>query len=173
MVLHARLAVAQIKERQRREVAERRTRSGHPGYRGPPALSTRKGASMTGWWQSSELDHGDQRAGRRPRPWEHIRTDPVILLDAWDDLADLGSNARPHVKEQVTQAQQLVNDVLHAIGDAAGDRGRAVSPVARGLVVLLAREIVAYKQGARPPRIRRVPSRRAWRAAAVAGPRQI
>jgi hypothetical protein len=91
---------------------------------------------------------------------EHIRTDPAILLDAWDELADLGSDARPHVKEQVTQAQQLVNDVLHAIGDAAGDRWSAVSPVARGLVVLLAREIVAYKQGrkaaARPAR---VPSR--------------
>jgi hypothetical protein len=91
---------------------------------------------------------------------EHIRTDPGILLDAWDEPADLGSDARPHVKEQVTQARQLVNDVLHAIGDAAGDRGRDLSPVARGLVVLVAREIVAYKQGrkatARQPR---VPSR--------------
>ena len=103
--------------------------------------------------------------GAREAVWaavrEHIRTDPVILLDAWDELAELGSDARPHVKEQVTQAQQLVTDVLHAIGEAAGDRGRAVSPVARGLVVLLAREIVAYKQGrkaaARPSR---VPSRR-------------
>jgi hypothetical protein len=88
---------------------------------------------------------------------EHIRTDPGILLDAWDELTDLGSDARPHVKEQVTQAQQLVNDVLHAIGDAAGDRRRDQSPVARGLVVLMAREIVAYKQGrkatARAPRV--------------------
>jgi len=87
---------------------------------------------------------------------EHIRTDPAILLDAWDELVDLGSDARPHVTEQVTQARQLVNDVLRAIGDAAGDRGRDLSAVARGLVVLMAREIVAYKQGrkatrARPP----------------------
>jgi hypothetical protein len=99
--------------------------------------------------------------GAREAVWaavrEHIRTDPRILLDAWDDLTDLGSDARPHVKEEVTQAQQLVDDVLHAIGDAAGDRGRDVSPVARGLVVLMAREIVAYKQGrkatARAPRV--------------------
>ncbi len=91
---------------------------------------------------------------------EHIRTDPGILLDAWDDLADLGSDARPHVNEQVTQAQQLVNDVLHAIGDAAGDRGRDLSPVARGLVVLMAREIVAYKQGRKATaRAPRAPSR--------------
>jgi hypothetical protein len=87
---------------------------------------------------------------------EHIRTDPGILLDAWDELTDLGSDARPHGKDQVTQAQRLVNDVLHAIGDAAGDRGRDLGPVARGLVVLMAREIVAYKQGrkatARAPR---------------------
>jgi hypothetical protein len=69
------------------------------------------------------------------------------LLDAWDELTDLGSDARPHVKEQVTQAQQLANDVLHAIGDAAGDRWGDLSPVARGLVVLMVREIVAYKQG--------------------------
>jgi hypothetical protein len=89
---------------------------------------------------------------------EHIRTDPGILLDAWDELSDLGSDARPHVKEQVTQAQQLVDDVLHAIGDSAGDRRRDVGPVARGLVVLMAREIVAYKQGRQaarvPPRAR-------------------
>jgi hypothetical protein len=78
---------------------------------------------------------------------EHIRTDPGILLDAWDGVTDLGSSARPHVKEQVAQAQQLVNDVLHAIGDAAGNRWRDVDPVARGLVVLVAREIVAHKQG--------------------------
>jgi len=77
---------------------------------------------------------------------EHIRTDPGILLDAWDELADLGAEARPHVKEQVAQAQQLVDDVLHAIGHAAGDRRRDLGPVARGLVVLMAREIVAYKQ---------------------------
>jgi hypothetical protein len=82
---------------------------------------------------------------------EHIRTDPGILLDAWDELADLGVDARPHVKDQLTQAQQLVNDVLHAIGDAAGDRRRDPGPVARGLVVLMAREIVAYKQGRRAP----------------------
>jgi hypothetical protein len=80
---------------------------------------------------------------------EHIRTDPGILLDAWDELTDLGAEARPHVREQVTQAQQLVTDVLHAIGDAAGDRRRDLGPVARGLVVLMAREIVAYKQGRR------------------------
>jgi len=78
---------------------------------------------------------------------EHIRTDPGILLDAWDELTDLGADARPHVKDQVAQAQQLVTDVLHAIGDAAGDRRRDLGPVARGLVVLMAREIVAYKQG--------------------------
>ena len=89
---------------------------------------------------------------------EHIRTDPGILLDAWDELTDLGAHARPHVKEQVTQAQQLVTDVLHAIGDAAGDRRRDLSPVARGLVVLMAREIVAYKQG------RKATSRAARRA---------
>ena len=80
---------------------------------------------------------------------EHIRTDPGILLDAWDELTDLGADARPHVKDQVAQAQQLVTDVLHAIGDAAGDRRRDLGPVARGLVVLMAREIVAYKQGRR------------------------
>ena len=92
---------------------------------------------------------------------EHIRTDPGILLDAWDELADMGSAARPHVKEQVTQARQLVDDVLHAVGDAAGDRARDAGPVARGLVVLMAREIVAYKQGrratARPSRIPSAP----------------
>jgi hypothetical protein len=91
---------------------------------------------------------------------EHIRTDPGILLDAWDELADLGSDARPHGTEQVTQARQLVGDVLHAIGDAAGDRGRDLTPVARGLVVLIAREIVAYKQGRKTTaRAPRVPSR--------------
>jgi hypothetical protein len=89
---------------------------------------------------------------------EHIRTDPGILLDAWDELADLGADARPHVKERLAQAEQLVEDVLHAIGDAAGDRRRHLSPVARGLVVLMAREIAAYKQerrarpSAAPPR---------------------
>lgn len=77
---------------------------------------------------------------------EHIRTDPGILLDAWDDLTDLGSDARPYAKEQATQARQLVNDVLHAIGDAAGDRWRDLSPVARGLVVLMAREIAEHKR---------------------------
>ncbi len=100
--------------------------------------------------------------GARDAVWaavrEHIRTDPGILLDAWDELADLGSDARPHVNEEVTQARQLVTDVLHAIGSAAGDRGRDQGPVARGLVVLMAREIVAYKQGrkatARAPRVR-------------------
>jgi hypothetical protein len=79
------------------------------------------------------------------------------LLDAWDELTDLGSDAGPHVKAQVTQARQLVSDMLHATGDAAGDRWRDLSPVARGLVVLMAREIVAYKQGrkatARAPRV--------------------
>lgn len=89
---------------------------------------------------------------------DHIRTDPGILLDAWDEVTDLGSAARPHVKEQVTQAQQLANDVLHAIGDAAGNRRRDVDSVARGLVVLVAREIVAYKQGRQAAG--RVPSRR-------------
>lgn len=91
--------------------------------------------------------------GARGAVWaavqEHIRTDPGILLDAWDELTDLGSDARPHLKEEVTQARQLVSDVLHAIGGAAGDRGRDRDPVARGLVVLMAREIVAYKQGRR------------------------
>ncbi len=77
---------------------------------------------------------------------EHIRTDPGILLDAWDELADLGLDARPHGKAQVTQARQLVNDVLHAIGDAAGDRGRDLSAVARGLVVLMAREVAEYER---------------------------
>jgi hypothetical protein len=82
------------------------------------------------------------------------------LLDAWDELRDVGSDARPHGTEQVTQAQQLVNDVLHAIGDAAGDRGRDLSLVVRGLVVLMAREIVAYKQGRKAAvRAPRVPSR--------------
>ncbi|HSE05735.1 MAG TPA: hypothetical protein VLK35_16420 [Methylomirabilota bacterium] len=89
--------------------------------------------------------------GAREAVWaamrEHIRTDPAILLDAWDGVTDLGSEAGPHGKEQLTQAQQLVNDVLHAIGDAAGHRWRDVNPVARGLVVLVAREIAAYKQG--------------------------
>ena len=80
---------------------------------------------------------------------EHIRTDPAILLEAWDDLTDLGSDARPYAKEQARQAQQLVDDVLHAIGDAAGDRGRDPSPVARGLVVLMAREIAEYRRGRR------------------------
>jgi hypothetical protein len=75
---------------------------------------------------------------------EHIRTDPAILLDAWDELAELGSDARPPVKGQVTQARQLVNDVVHAIGDAAGEGGRQVGAVARGLVVLTGREIVEY-----------------------------
>jgi hypothetical protein len=65
------------------------------------------------------------------------------LLDTWDDLTDPGSDARPHVKEQVTQARQRVNDVLHAIGDAAGDRWRDVNLAARGLVVLMERGIVA------------------------------
>ncbi len=100
--------------------------------------------------------------GARGAVWaavrEHIRTDPGILLDAWDELADLGSEARPHVTEEVAQARQLVDDVLHAIGGAAGDRGRDQGPVARGLVVLMAREIVAYKQGRRAtagaPRVR-------------------
>lgn len=77
---------------------------------------------------------------------EHIRTDPAILLDAWDELADLGVDANPHAKAQLAQARQLVSDVLHAIGDAAGDRRRDLGPVARGLVVLVAREIAAYKQ---------------------------
>jgi hypothetical protein len=80
---------------------------------------------------------------------EHIRTDPGILLDAWDELTDLGSDARPHVTEQATQARQLVNDVLHAIGDAAGDRWHDLGPVAGGLVVLMAREIAEYKRGRR------------------------
>ena len=92
-----------------------------------------------------------ETSGAREAVWaavrEHIRTDPGILLDAWDELADLGLDARPHVTEEVTQARQLVNDVLHAIGGAAGGRGRDLSSVARGLVVLMAREIVAYKQG--------------------------
>jgi hypothetical protein len=78
---------------------------------------------------------------------EHIRTDPGILLDGWDDLTDLGSDAGWHAKEQIVEARQLVHDVLHAIGDAAGDRGRDLGPVARGLVVLMARQIAAYKQG--------------------------
>ena len=102
-----------------------------------------------------------ETSGAREAVWaavrEHIRTDPGILLDAWDELADLGLDARPHVTEEVTQARQLVNDVLHAIGGAAGGRGRDLSSVARGLVVLMAREIVAYKQGrkaaARAPRV--------------------
>jgi hypothetical protein len=81
------------------------------------------------------------------------------LLDAWDELRDLGSDARPHRTEQVTQAQQLVNDVLHAIGAAAGDRGRDLSSVARGLVVLMARETVACKQGRKAPPAPRVASR--------------
>jgi hypothetical protein len=102
--------------------------------------------------------------GARGAVWaavrEHIRTDPGILLDAWDELADLGSDARPHLKGEVTQARQLVNDVLHAIGGAAGGRGRDLSSVARGLVVLMAREIVAYKQGRKATaRAPRVPSR--------------
>jgi len=102
--------------------------------------------------------------GARGAVWaavrEHIRTDPGILLDAWDDLTDLGSDAKPHVTEQLAQARELVNDVLHAIGDAAGGRGRDLSAVARGLVVLVAREIVAYKQGRQATaRARRVPSR--------------
>jgi hypothetical protein len=78
---------------------------------------------------------------------EHIRTDPGILLDAWDGLAELGSDARPHVTEQVTQARQLVDDVLHAIGDAAGDRRLGAAAVAGGLVVLMAREIAEHRQG--------------------------
>jgi hypothetical protein len=36
---------------------------------------------------------------------EHIRTAPGILLDAWDELADLGSDARPPVKEHVASFQ--------------------------------------------------------------------
>jgi len=83
---------------------------------------------------------------------EHLRTDPGILLDAWEELADLGLDARPHDKEQVTQARQLVDDVLHAVGDAAGDRGGDPAPVARGLVVLVEREIVAYRQGRKATR---------------------
>jgi hypothetical protein len=80
---------------------------------------------------------------------EHIRTDPAILLDAWDEVADLGVDANPHAKAQLAQARQLVSDVLHAIGGAAGDRGRDLGAVARGLVVLTAREIAEYRRGRR------------------------
>jgi len=76
---------------------------------------------------------------------QHVRTDPLILLDAWDELADLGTDAAPHT-EQAVQARQLVAEVLHAIGDAAGARGRNLDAVAAGLVALVAREIAAYRQ---------------------------
>jgi hypothetical protein len=94
---------------------------------------------------------------------EHIRTDPAILLDAWDELADLGVDANPHAKAQLAQARQLVSDVLHAIGDAAGERRGDLGPVARGLVVLTAREIAEYRRGrgaAAPARRRGGGSRR-------------
>jgi hypothetical protein len=80
---------------------------------------------------------------------EHIRTDPAILLDAWDELADLGADANPHATAQLAQASRLVADVLRAIGDAVGDRGGERDPVARGLLALVTREIAAYKQGRR------------------------
>ena len=75
---------------------------------------------------------------------EHIRTDPAILLDAWSELGELGAAVSPHVRGQVTQARQLVADLLHALGEAAGERGREVSAVARGLVLVTRREIVEY-----------------------------
>jgi hypothetical protein len=80
---------------------------------------------------------------------EHIRTDPAILLDAWGELADLGAEGTPHAKVPLAQARQLVSDVLRAIGDAIGDRGRELDPVARGLLALVSREVAAYKQGRR------------------------
>lgn len=80
---------------------------------------------------------------------EHVRTDPGILIDAWDELADLGAEARPHATERVEEARRLVNEVLLAVGDVARDRWRDLSPVARGLVVLVAREIVEYRRGRR------------------------
>jgi hypothetical protein len=88
---------------------------------------------------------------------EHVRTDPGILIDAWDELVGLGAEARPHAKERVEQSRRLVNDVLLAVGDVARDRWRDLSPVARGLVVLVAREILEYRRGrraaGRPPRV--------------------
>lgn len=94
---------------------------------------------------------------------EHVRTDPGILIDAWDELAGLGAEARPHARERVEQARRLVNDVLLAVGDVARDRWRDLSPVARGLVVLVAREILEYRRGrraaGRPPRVSPVTER--------------
>ena len=56
-----------------------------------------------------------------------------------------------------------VNDVLLAVGDVARDRWRDLSPVARGLVVLVAREILEYRRGrravGRPPRVSPVTGR--------------
>ena len=94
---------------------------------------------------------------------EHIRTDPGILIDAWDELAGLGAEARPHARDRVEQSRRLVNDVLLAVGDVARDRWRDLSPVARGLVVLVAREILEYRRGRRagghPPRVKPVAGR--------------
>jgi hypothetical protein len=75
---------------------------------------------------------------------EHIRTDPAILLDGWNELAELGAAVSPLARGQVAQARQLVSDVLHALGAAADERGPEASAVARGLVIITRREIVEY-----------------------------
>jgi hypothetical protein len=94
---------------------------------------------------------------------EHVRTDPGSVIDAWDEHAGLGAEARPHARDRVEQSRRLVNDVLLAVGDVARDRWRDLSPVARGLVVLVAREILEYRRGrragGRPPRVKPVAGR--------------
>jgi len=74
-----------------------------------------------------------------------LRTNRLLLLGAWEGLAQLGTRQRHRVPVEVEWARGLVNEILLRLG-IKDDRWRTLVPVAQGIVDVIARQVQAHHQ---------------------------
>ena len=87
----------------------------------------------------------------RPEPVKiglaaELRTNRLLLLVAWEPLAQLGARPRQRAAADVEWARALVSEIVLRFGVKANDRLRTLVPVAQGIVDVIARQIQAYHQ---------------------------
>jgi hypothetical protein len=91
-------------------------------------------------------------AERRPEPVKiglatELRTNRLLLLGAWEALAQLGTRPRQRVAADVEWARALVNEIVLRLGLKSNEgRLRTLVLVAQGIVDVIVRQIQAYHQ---------------------------
>jgi hypothetical protein len=90
------------------------------------------------------------RAEGDPKPVKtvlaaELRASRLLLLGAWEGLAQLGARRRDRVPAEVEWAHGIVKEILLRLG-IKDERWRTLGPVAQGLVDMIARQVEAYHQ---------------------------